>query len=925
MTFRSWRAAALAVAAALSAPAHAVGGERVILFLSDRPADEIWHTAFEAELNADPGAASAFVVHRALPGGDERLLTALLDSYAPAAVVSRQALTKDARRLIAARALPLLVAAPARGAPANAEGASWSQYARRTLLAPPPPAEAREARKTASALTRLLGPARPGGGALLEAAKAHLEFGDDRSAERALESYLAGSPHDPDAWLALLSLRRRELRFWPALEAAERLAAVPGLPLPRRVEAALAVAELRGLLGDSLGAARDYERVLTLSPGHPAALEGLAREQRERPEQAARHAARAAAGPAAAPSALRLLAEIRLDLGDVPAARAALERALASAPRDPELLGLLVSVERGRPARAGAYAAKAEEAAGKEPLWRRPEAYRLAASMWRELGERERADGLYRRAAAVDPEHLESLRDLLDLRRERPEAHGDAPVAPWASDEEDEEMSEADLLRALDAGEDELDALRRLIERRIAQGRLRESAALTKRFLAAVPQAPSWMRARAYRVISRLAWDSGDPFPAWFAARGADRWALDEVRLRTRARGAPLEYRSSEVEVAAARALLGDMEGAERRLRRVLEVFPEDGHALSELFHLTASSGRDAQALALAGRVEARLSQAADRVRFLRAKAELQRRLKDESGARKSMLEALSLEAAGPAPAPERAAALAELGRLQLEVSDEAGAEKSLRAALALAADEPALRLLLQLTVSQRRFAEALGVCETLVKSLREAPPARLAEAYDEKARLQLELKDEAGAEESLRESARLSAAGPALPLLLERALARRDFREALSFAERLEAVSAQAPPARRAAEYYRKASIQLELKDEAGAEKSLERSLSFVVDGPALVSLLQLTRTQGRSAEALAYAERLETHIETASPRERAAALVQKAQIQLALKDEAGAEKSLERSLSLQPDGPALPMLRHLSANRRSPSESAR
>lgn len=756
MTSRARRAAAFAVAASLCVPVRAVCAERVILFLSDRPADELWLTAFTAGLNKAPGAPPAFVVQRALPDGDERLLAALIGSYSPAAVVSRQALTKDARLVVQGRGLPLEVAPPPRG----------------------------DADMTAASINRALGavaPAGPGEAALPEAARERLEFGGDRAAERAL----------------------------------------------------------------------------------------------------------------------------------------------ASTPRDPELLGLLVDVEN-RPAISAAYAAKAEEIAGEEPLWRRPEAYRLAARMWRELGERERADALFRRAVAADPEHLGSLRDLIDLRRERPADTDAAAVAPWMSDETEREMSEEAVILALNADAKDLDALRRLIERRIAQGRLRESAALTKRFLGAVPGAPSWMRAPAYREISRLAWDSGDPLSAWSAAPGYDRWALNEVRLRLRAPGGSLEYRSPEVEVAVARAKLGDPEGAERRLRRVLEVFPEDGHALLELFVLTASDGRDAQALALAGRVEPALSPG-QRAKFLAVKAEVQRRLKDEAGARKSQLESLSLAADGPAPAPERAAALVEKARLQLELADEAGAEKSLRAALDLDGGAPALPPLLRLLLSQRRFPESLRAAERLVESLGAAPPARRAEALFEKARIQLELKDETGAEESLRESASLSAQSPALPLLLERSLARGNFTEALSFAERLEAAGTGAPPARRAAEYYRKARIQLELKDEAGAEKSLERSLSLITDGPPLVSLLHLTLTQGRFHEALSYAERLESLSAKSPPRERAAALVQKAQIQLALKDEAGAENSLRTSLRLHPDGPALPMLRHLSAKRESRPESAR
>ncbi|MCM2303973.1 MAG: hypothetical protein NDJ72_04675, partial [Elusimicrobia bacterium] len=177
MIGRSRRAVSLAVAAALLAPPRLFGGEPaaaglpVVLFLSDLPSDEAWLAGLDEALNGPPGAAAPLVVHRAVPDGGERLLAALVDSYRPAAVVSRRPLPDAATRAAESRGLRVLVFPPERDAAAAA----------REL------------------------PRAPGGGS---AAAAQLEFGDDRAAERALERLLAESPGDSEALGSLAALRR---------------------------------------------------------------------------------------------------------------------------------------------------------------------------------------------------------------------------------------------------------------------------------------------------------------------------------------------------------------------------------------------------------------------------------------------------------------------------------------------------------------------------------------------------------------------------------------------------------------------------------------------------------------------------------------------------------------------------------------------
>ena len=624
-----WRgAAAFATAAALFAPSGALlaepvlPGVRVVLCLTAGPGDEAWIAGLEAALNDPPGPEPLLVVPRAMPGVDEGFLGTLAEAFAPVAVVSRRPVSRTSVNALRSRGLPVL------------------QYPSTSADAAEAAREVRGVLRDVSA--QAASAPRPSGAFLLAAAKAHLDYGDDRAAERALEKVLAGSAQDVEALRGLVLLRRRELRYWPAIDAAERWAQVPGLPAPRRAEALLAAADLRALVGDAAGSARGYRSALKLVPGDRAALAGLAQVLRERPEEALRHVALAAKGGGAPTSALRLAAEIHYDLGDFAAARRDLEGALAADPSDLETLALLVSVEKESPARAAAYASMAAAVAESQPLWRRPDAYRLAARLWRELGDRERADALYLAAAAVDPDHIETLEDLLSLRRENAGGPEAAPLRPWAADLADPEVPEQEVLRALDADGGDLDALGRLIAVRAAQGRLREASTLIRRFLSAVPDAPLWTRRAAYRLIARLAWDCGDPLPAWLAMKVSDPgepWALEEVRLRMRSPGGGLGFEASEVSVAAARAALGDIPGGERRLKRVLDAFPQDRRALYELFHLKASDSRYAEALALFPRVEAAWSEAParDRAELLEKKAAAQIGAGDEAGAEKTL------------------------------------------------------------------------------------------------------------------------------------------------------------------------------------------------------------------------------------------------------------------------------------------------
>lgn len=920
-------AAALAWPSAASEPSS----PRRVLCLSQASADDRWVAELEARLNATPRREPFVVIRRAATDGDALLVDELLDSYSPDFVVTLEPLPERSRRAIAARGLPLRVV-PAREVRRGADKA-----ARRILAA--------------------LGEGAAHGdpaAAQLRRARAHLEASEDNAAEAALNALLALRPDDADALRALIALRRLT-RPWAALEAAERLAALAGSSDERRAEDLLAAADLRALVGDAAAAERGYERVLSLRPGDSRALLGLAQGRRARPRDALRLARGAAASAPRSPRAHRIVAEILLDLDERAAAGDSLRRALALAPEDLDTLGLLVRAHGGGPA-AAAYAAKAEAVAEKAPAWHRHDAYRHCARMRLELGDDARAAFLYNRALAVEPEDMSSLLELVRLRRDGVDERAPALRPEPLPESPSYDLSEAAAWAALGSSPNDLEALHQLIALRRDQGRLSEASALAKRFHATIPSAPDWQQSSAYHLLARLAWEAGDPARARLGASELDHRVLDQVRFRMRSAGGSLEYKAAEVQAAEARAELGDEQGAAMRLETLLATFPDDLEALRALTGLKASHRRFSEALVWAERFVRASGAAApeSRAKAWSLKARVQLGLKDEAGAEKSLREALRLLPEGPAlssllhltrsqrrfaeslsyadklvaaaagaSAAERAAALVQKAQIQVELSDENGAEKSLREALRLQPAGPALTMLLDLALARKRFSEALPLAESLEAAIASASASERAEAFVQKARIQLELKDEAGAEKSLARALSLAPEGRALPMLLRLLTAQRRYAEALSCAERLERAGAGSPAGERAAVLSEKGRIQLALGDERGAEKSLRAALLLHVDGPALASLLRLAMSQRRFAEALSHAEALEKADAQASPRERAEAAAVKAQIQLALKDEAGAEKSLRRSLRLFPEGPALSSLLDLTRSQRRFAES--
>ncbi|MDE2511995.1 MAG: hypothetical protein KGL74_12805 [Elusimicrobia bacterium] len=316
----------------------------------------------------------------------------------------------------------------------------------------------------------------------------------------------------PDDYRLAVRRRAGSDEFPAALSAARRWAELPGLTPAQVAEALCAGAEVRAMTGDAAGAADDFRKALALHPGDARALIGLARALRETPEDALPFADRAVDAAATLrdrAAAGRLAAEIRLDLGDAAGARARLETALTLAPDDLEARRDMVRAKRSRPMDAAVDAARADQAAGRVPLWSRPDAYRLCARIWLELKDYPRAEADLGRALALDPDDLDALELLVQLKREAPRGTSAAAAAPPAP-AADAALSENEVQAALRADPLDLDALRRLIALRRSQGRAKEAGELARRFTDAVESAPVWQQAAAYHLITRVWLDLGN-------------------------------------------------------------------------------------------------------------------------------------------------------------------------------------------------------------------------------------------------------------------------------------------------------------------------------------------------------------------------------------------------------------------------------
>ncbi|MEK7859591.1 MAG: tetratricopeptide repeat protein [Elusimicrobiota bacterium] len=767
-----------------------------------------------------------------------------------------------------------------------------------------------------------------------QAAQARADLGDYPGAEELLAGALKTDPRDAQALLLLAQVVRD--RPHEALRHAERAARLlEDGPAPRRAGAYRLAGEIRTDLGDYAGARAEFQRALRLDGDDLAALQALTRIELElqRPSEASRYARQALRAAENAPhwlrpaayevsariwlelkdearasESLRLLLEIDPDelgalaalvqlekrqaprdpataSGPIPDDRQfedrswtvwtqeALARARQKAPGGLETLRLLIarSDARARPDEAAAFADRLAAAIKEAPLWQRAAAHRLSARIWQALGDQRKAMKSAQQASHLEPESLQTLQllasdtmELVELERHQKlliitdiTGHIAGVLEHSAQlwhELKDDVRAQARFKQALAAASPAptVEGLRMSAQLRLKHkdhdGARRD---LTQLLLLAQGDT------HALQLLAQLALDDARPEEAVDYARRASA-ALEEEPSSNR----PALYRQ------AARIHLGlkDAAAAEDDLQRLLQLAPDDLQALQALAQLELDRDRPREALAYADRLAASLQ----------------------------------------APPAERAAAHRQAARIRLELKEDPGAARSLLQALTLAPQDPqTLRALVQLELDGGRPAQALGYARRLVGALGSSSPAELVEAHRQSAGIRLALKDDAGAQRDLLRALKIAPDDRrTLQLLTQAALRQGRRTQARAYASRLTDALEKAAPEERVEAYRQSARMHRQLKDAAGTENDLTRLLQLAPGDPeALQTLAQSELEAGRPREARAYADRLAGALENASPAERAAAYRQSARIHLALKDDAGAESDLQRTLELAPD----------------------
>ncbi len=279
-----------------------------------------------------------------------------------------------------------------------------------------------------------------------------------------------------------------DVLFGQAAASAETAAGLPGISADERALALRRAARVRAALGDLRESEIELKKALALVPGDQATLRALARLTRDRPEEALVYARGARdAG---------LEGILLEELGDDAGARKALRRELKGDPDDLEAwLALAAAAADKREAEEAA--AGALRAAERAPVWRRGASYRLCAQRLLELGDTAKAARSLRRAVRWDPDDVVAWNGLARI-------HQTNPAALEAPD------SAADAGAEEAAGDDELESMRRLIERDAAAGRRAQAEEAAQGFLEEVLDAPPWQQLDAYLIAARLWSGLGD-------------------------------------------------------------------------------------------------------------------------------------------------------------------------------------------------------------------------------------------------------------------------------------------------------------------------------------------------------------------------------------------------------------------------------
>lgn len=590
--------------------------------------------------------------------------------------------------------------------------------------------------------------------------------------------------------------------------------------------------------------------VSALAQPQAQALLGRARALRDRPDEALDLAEKAllqAREPAARLAAERLVRDIRLDLGDVAGARAALGTDVST-----DTLALALSaVGDGRRGEARAQAQRlVAQAAGGSPE-DRADALRQEAQILRQLGDDAAAETSLEGALSAVPEYGPALRMLTEIRV----AQGRPADAVGYIDRVFRSPEKTPLERA-DAGAREGELL-------LSLGRPDAAEKVLAGAEAALAGRP--------RVLSALAGLRAAQGRRADAARLADRLA--------RMGGSPLARGDALLRAARVRRALGDDAGAEKALRAALEAAPARGAAAAELCDLLLSRGKVKEALALTSRAVELSSGAwpSERAAALANRARVEQAAGDDAAAEKSLRSALEADPsdrdalralAGALLAlkrPAEALPLAErLGerelaaRARLALGDGDGARRDYERALTQAPDDSGLlTALASLALARERPEDALDPARRLVAASDGAAPAARARAHELLARVLLALDDADAARAEHRLALAAAPGDPdALGELAALELDHGDPHAALAPARKLVET---APAARRAGALQLLARAQRAAGDAAGEEKSLARVLELAgSDRDALRSLANARLAAGQAGGAVSLAERL-------------------------------------------------------------------
>ncbi len=754
-------------------------------------------------------------------------------------------------------------------------------------------------------------------GALRTGGRIRAALGDYPGARDRFERALKEDSADAAAAYALAEI----LRETPEQALPYALSAARSAPTARRkAEALRLAAEIQRDLDKDGDARGGLERALELRPDDFDGLHDMAALLRGEPSKAKYYARRALEAAGRAPSwlradAYRRAARVWTELGDEAMAEESLRRALDADPDDLDALRALADARR----RAGLPQAAPPRSAAAAPPARRPR------------GETE-----LEKALAADPDDLDALRELVALRRREkrlPEAKESAERFTLAVDAAPE-WQRASAYRSI------AEAWSDLGETEKAKQCILAAWLMSTHDLAVISDLARWKIPAPYQQaapsdirieLARAKSDVGDQAGALAeidaalsgdvaanildnAAQieyemGQSRRALEHIeRLLRDFKPAAARDRSAILRrKAQAQRQLKDYRGAETSVAAALNAAPEDAEALREAVTVERLSGRPRDALPFIERLVKSSEHAppSERAAALAQKAQLQLELKDYASARSTVREALALS-------PDSRDALREAARIERSSRDEAEARADAEERASERADP----------------RKALSLLDRLLKSLDGAAPRRLAELYRRRARLQHELKDLDGARasaasalalvpddsEALRQAAqierdagrpsaalefvgRLLAVEPgdarALADAIQIALAAGRPESALTYAGRLVESLSRAPAAERADAWRRKASVQRQLKDEAGARTSLAQALSLTPElFAARRDLATLELFAGRPGAALAALSR------EPDPGSRAAWRVLRGAAKSLAKDEAGARAEFQAAI---------------------------